>query len=189
MRRPHERLSQGYFTLVNQSKHMVMWHSHVFLSCCPTIITHHSNQLLYILRPETLKYDISVDDTKEQHPETHQDDQRHFSHSSRRPQSNLENGSLEIVQGPSSSQIYPHNKSGTSSGCVENRNFNSISSLAGSYSPPKYNTPDRPSCTPSKSHTIPETDESVKRVLESSSSLPLSPQVIQVGLPLSFSYS
>ena len=115
---------------------------------------------------------ISVGDTKQQHPETRQDKQRNFSHSSRRPQSNLENGSLEIVQGPSSSQIYPHNKSGTSSGCVENRNFNSISSLAGSYSPPKYNTPDRPSCTPSKSRTILETDASVKQVVESSSSLP-----------------
>ena len=115
---------------------------------------------------------ISVGDTKQQHPETRQDKQRNFSHSSRRPESNLENGSLETVQGLPSSQIYPHNKSGTSSGCVENRNINSIFFLAGSYSPKKYNTPDRPSCTPSKSRTILETDASVKQVVESSSSLP-----------------
>ena len=173
--------------LLYSSSHIVMWHNHVFMtSRVATIITQTN---FYTICAQKHLSMISVGDTKQQHPETRQDKQRNFSHSSRRPESNLENGSLETVQGLPSSQIYPHNKSGTSSGCVENRNFNSISSLAGSYSPPKYNTPDRPSCTPSKSHTIPETDESVKRVLESSSSLPLSSQVIQVGLPLSFSNS
>ena len=143
---------------------MVMWHSHVFLSCCPTIITHHSNQLLYILRPETLKYDISVDDTKEQHPETHQDDQRHFSHSSRWPQSNLENGSLETVQDLPSSQIYPHNEKSTSLGC------DNIPPSAGQSSPQNNNTPDSPICTPQKVLRTPTTYASIKQA--SGSNLP-----------------
>ena len=87
-----------------------------------------------------------------------------FSHSSRRPESNLKNGSLETVQGLPSSQIYPHNEKSTSLG------GDNIPPSAGQSSPQNHNTPDSPICTPRKAPMTPTTYASIKQA--SGSNLP-----------------
>ena len=87
------------------------------------------------------------------------------------PQGELSNGNLEPVHGPYRSQIYSHNESSSYPGVVVARRNASVPPLARLSSPPKYNAPDSPICTPRKARTMPTKDSPIKPALGSNSTL------------------
>ena len=106
-------------------------------------------------------------------------DLKKSSHSSLRPEHSISifphgdsaNGNLEPIHGPSSSRIYSYNESNISSGDEVLQRNASILPLVGQSSTKKYNTSDRPICTPRKIRTMPITDSPVKNALGSNPSM------------------
>ena len=114
-----------------------------------------------------------------QSPSNPQRYRKNSSHSSLRPEhspsvfshGDFVNESLEPVYGPSGSRVYPYNESRKSSENAVSRRNTSVPPLAGQSSLQKYDTSDRPICTPRKIRTMPTTDSPVKNALGSNPSL------------------
>ena len=106
-------------------------------------------------------------------------DLKKSSHSSLRPEHSISifphgdsaSGNLEPIHGPSSSRIYSYNESNISSGNEVPQRNASIPPLVGQSSTKKYNTSDRPICTPRKICTMPTMNSPVKDALGSNPSM------------------